>query len=132
MNGQMSGRQAAASGVVLFVSVLMVMNGIWGVIVGIAAIARREFFVLAPNYVYEFSTTGWGWIHLILGVLLVAIALALMSGKRWARWPAVALAVLQAIDHFFFIPYYPWWSILVIVLDIVIIWALLVYRPEDF
>lgn len=126
----MNGRQAAASGVVLFVSVMMILNGIWGIIVGIAAIAKREFFVLAPNYVYEFDTTGWGWIHLIIGVLLVGLALALMSGQGWARWPAVALAVLQAIEHFFFIPYYPWWSILVIILDIIIIWALLTYSPE--
>ena len=126
----MDGSRAAATGIVIFVAVLMAINGIWGIFTGIAAIARDEFFVVAPNYIYEFDATGWGWIHLIIGVLILVVAMALLAGKSWARWPTIALAALQAIAQFFFIPYYPWWAILIIVLDVLIIWALLTYRPE--
>ncbi|GAB2819299.1 hypothetical protein GCM10022221_16420 [Actinocorallia aurea] len=127
----MSTRQATATGFVLFAAILMILNGVWGAIVGLAAIIKQEFFVVAPNYVYKFSTTGWGWIHLIIGLLLIALALALIAGQPWARWPVLALAVLQAIAQFFFLPYYPWWSALIIILDIIIIWALLTWRPEE-
>lgn len=126
----MNGSRAAATGIVIFVAVLMAINGIWGIFVGIAAIAKGEFFVLAPNYVYQFNASGWGWIHLIIGVLILVVAVALMAGKSWARWPTIVLAALQSIAQFFFLPYYPWWSILIIALDILIIWALLTYRPE--
>lgn len=108
----------------------MIVNGIWGIVVGLAAIIRRDFFVVAPNYVYEFSTTGWGWIHLILGALLTAVAFALIFGQSWARWPVLVLVILQATSQFFFLPYYPWWSILIIALDVIIIWALLTYHPK--
>ncbi|MDX6744980.1 hypothetical protein [Actinocorallia sp. A-T 12471] len=123
-------RQAAATGFVLFVAILMILNGVWGIIVGLAALIKQEFFVVAPNYIYQFSLTGWGWIHLLLGILIVAVAFALIAGQSWARWPVIILALLQAIAQFFFLPYYPWWSILIIILDIIIIWSLLTYTPK--
>ncbi|ROO90234.1 hypothetical protein EDD29_7955 [Actinocorallia herbida] len=127
----MNTKQTTATGFVLFAAILMILSGVWGAIVGLAAIIKREFFVVAPNYVYEFSITGWGWIHLLLGIVLIAVAVALIAGRSWARWPVIVLASIQAIAQFAFLPYYPWWSILIIVLDIVIIWALLAWRPES-
>jgi len=126
----MNAGRVAATGIVIFVAVMLAINGIWGIFVGIAAIAKGEFFVLGPNYVYEFSAVGWGWIHLILGILVLIVAVALLMGKEWARWPTVVLAGLQAIAQFFFLPYYPWWALLIIALDVIIIWALLTYHPE--
>ncbi len=126
----MNGRQATATGFVLFVAIIAIINGVWGFLLGLAAIVKREFFVVTPNYVYEFSAVGWGWIHLILGILVAIVGIALLLGQEWARWAAVVLVILQAIAQFFFIPYYPWWSIIILILDIVIIWALVTYRPE--
>jgi hypothetical protein len=71
--------------------------------------------------------TGWGWIHLILGILLVVVGFALFSRKTWAGIVAIMLATLSAIANFFFIPYYPFWSILEIALAVWVIWA--VTRP---
>lgn len=126
----MDGRQSTATGFVLFAAILLIINGLWGIFVGLAALIKDEFFVVTPNYVYEFNTTGWGWVHLIIGILVVLVGVSLVSGKGWARWPTLAVVALQAIAQFFFIPYYPWWSILIIALDVLIIWALLVYEPK--
>ena len=79
---------------------------------------------MSPNYVFEVDTTTWGWIHLLLGLLVVFAGFALFAAKTWARVIGVTLAVLSAIANFFFIPYYPFWAILIISLDVWVIWAL--------
>jgi hypothetical protein len=108
----------------VFAGVLMITIGCFQVIAGLAAIFEDEFFVVSPNYVFEFDTTTWGWIHLLLGVLVAFAGYALFSGKKWARVVGVTLAVISAIGNFFFIPYYPFWALLIIGLDIWVIWAL--------
>ena len=108
----------------IFAAALLLMLGIWQVFMGIAAIAKGEFFVLAPNYIYEFDIGAWGWIHLILGIIMVLTGIFLFRGAAWARAVGIVLAVLSAISNFFFLPYYPLWSIVVIALDVFVIWAL--------
>jgi hypothetical protein len=68
-----------------------------------------------------------GWIHLILGIVVVAAGIGLLTGQIWARVFGVIMAGLSALANFLFLPHYPLWSILVIALDVMIIWALLVY-----
>lgn len=108
----------------VFAAAMLLMLGIWQVFMGIAAIAKGEFFVLAPNYIYEFNIGTWGWIHLILGIIMVVAGIFLFQGATWARAVGIVLAVLSAISNFFFLPYYPLWSIVVIALDVFVIWAL--------
>ena len=72
--------------------------------------------------------TAWGWIHFLLGILLVITGWALFARKLWAAMAAIVLAMLSAIENFFFIPYYPWWALLIIALDVWVIWA--VTRPD--
>jgi hypothetical protein len=68
--------------------------------------------------------SAWGWIHLILGIVVALAGLALWNRKVWAATVAIFLAMLSSIANFFFIPYYPFWSILMIALAIWVIWAL--------
>lgn len=82
------------------------------------------------GYTYQFNTTTWGWIHLILGILLVIAAAGLMSGAMWARVIAVFLAALSILANFLWLPYYPWWSIVVIALNVVVIWAVTTWHPR--
>ena len=117
-------KQAWAQGGMVFAAAMLLMLGIWQVFMGIAAIAKGEFFVLAPNYIYEFNIGTWGWIHLILGIIMVVAGIFLFQGAAWARAVGIVLAVLSAISNFFFLPYYPLWSIVVIALDVFVIWAL--------
>ena len=65
-----------------------------------------------------------GWIHLLVGLLVAFAGYGLLSGKTWARTVAILLVVLSAIANFLFIPYYPFWSLLIITLDVFVIWAI--------
>ena len=103
---------------------LMILLGIWSVLVGIAAIARDEVFITTPGYTYAVNLTGWGWIHLVLGVLVLVAGFSLFSGATWARVVGIILAVLVALDYFLFLPLHPLWSIVVIALSVFIIWSL--------
>ena len=113
----------AISGVVFAASILT-MIGFFQIIAGLVAIFDDEFFVVARNYTFDLDTSAWGWIHLLLGILLVLTGWGLFSRQTWAGVTAIVLAMLTAIENFFFIPYYPFWSILVIALAVWVIWAL--------
>jgi hypothetical protein len=127
-----SGQQSTlfATGFAMFAGVLMILAGLWGVLAGFAAILNDEVYVTTPEYVYSFDITGWGWIHLILGVLVVAAGVGVVQGATWAVVVGIVLASLSALVNFAFIPYYPVWSIMIIALDVVVIWALATYRRE--
>ena len=116
-----------AMGGITFAGTMMIMLGIFQVLNGIAAIANDDFFVVTRNYAFDLDVTAWGWFHLILGVVAVLSGFFLFAGRTWAAAVAVAIATLSAILNFFFIPYYPWWSLLIIALDVWVVWA--VTRP---
>lgn len=108
----------------VFAGVVMVMVGTFQAIAGLAAIIEDEFYVLGKEYAFEVDTTTWGWIHLILGIVVACAGGALFAARTWARVVGVTFATLSAISNFFFIPYYPFWAILIIALDVWVIWAL--------
>ncbi|GIH95728.1 hypothetical protein ACFFMN_01665 [Planobispora siamensis] len=118
-------------GFALFAAVMMMMVGIFQAIEGLAAVLENEFYVVAPNYVYQVDVTVWGWIHLVLGIVLAVAGWGVLSAQMWARIVGIAAAALSAIANFFFIPYYPVWSILIIVIDVFVIWALCVYGKQE-
>jgi hypothetical protein len=113
-----------AVGFTVFAGVMMIMVGVWQALAGLIAIFENEFYVQTRNYLFEFDATTWGWIHLVIGLLVAFAGWGLLSGRTWARSVAIALAVLSAISNFLFIPYYPFWSLLIITLDIFVIWAI--------
>jgi hypothetical protein len=112
------------AGGVLFAAVMMVLIGSFQVIAGLTALFNDEFFVVGANYTFDLDATAWGWIHLLLGALLVLAGAALFSGAAWAGTVALVLAMLSAVSNFFFIPYYPFWAILEIAIACWVIWAL--------
>ena len=112
-----------AVGFILFAAIMMIMSGVFQALAGLVAIFENEFYVATRNYLLKFDATTWGWIHLILGLLVAFAGWGLLSGRTWARTVAIILAVLSAIANFLFIPYYPFWSLLIITLDIFVIWA---------
>ena len=114
----------------MFAAVMMILIGIFQVIAGIAAISKDDFFVVTENYVFDLDVAAWGWIHLILGVLVLLAGIALIGGKTWGGLVGITLASLSAVANFFAIPYYPFWSILIIALCVWVIWALT--RPEVY
>ena len=112
-----------AVGFILFAAIMMIMVGCFQALQGLIAILENEFYVVTREYTFQFDATTWGWVHLIFGVVVAFAGWGLLSGRTWARTVAIFLAVLSAIANFAFIPYYPFWSLLIITLDIFVIWA---------
>ena len=109
----------------------MIILGVFKVSVGIAALVDDQFYVVTPDYAYGVDVTTWGWIHLIVGVLVAAAGWAVIAGRMWGRVVGIMVAGLSALANFFFIPYYPLWSLLIITLDVFVIWALCVYGSRS-
>jgi hypothetical protein len=112
-----------AVGFILFAAIMMLMSGIFQAIQGLIGIFENEFYVATRNYLFQFDATTWGWIHLIGGIIVALAGWGLLSGQTWARTVAIIVAVLSAIVNFAFIHYDPYWSLLLITLDIYVIWA---------
>ncbi|MEU1548127.1 hypothetical protein [Nocardia sp. NPDC005745] len=123
-------RRGIAAGTSIAAAILLLTVGVLSIFEGISAVAEDDLIVVGADYVYKFDTTTWGWIHIVIGILLVVAALGLMTGAMWARVVAIVLAALSIIANFMWLPYYPAWSVLVIALNIVVIWAIATWRPE--
>ncbi|WP_217140706.1 hypothetical protein [Streptomyces sp. AC627_RSS907] len=117
-------RSGWASGGTVFAGVLMLTEGVFGVLTGIAAIAKDDVYSRVGDYVFEFSLTAWGWIHLVLGVLIAATGWGVLKGADWARGVGVALAALVVVAQFMWLPYQPVWAIVSIAVAVFVIWAL--------
>ncbi len=130
MAGELDTKQAVAKGTAMGAAILLVTVGVLQIFQGIAAIAKDEVFVTGIEYIYKFDFTTWGWIHLILGILVTLTVLVLFTGALWARFAAICILCLSNVANFLWLPYYPWWSILIIALDVVVIWAIVTWNPD--
>ena len=119
-----------AVGYTYFAAVLMIAVGGFHAIAGLAGILEDEFYVLGREYVFKFDVTAWGWIHLIGGIIVFLAGLALFSGAVWARIVAGALAIVSIVVSFAWLPWYPFWSALIIALDVLLLWALTVHGED--
>jgi hypothetical protein len=113
-----------AVGGITFAAAMLIMIGGFQVVAGLTAILDDQFYVVTRNYTFDLDVTAWGWIHLLLGIVLGGVGFALFTGRTWAAVGAILLAGVSAIANFFFIPYYPFWSIVIIALDVWVIWSL--------
>jgi hypothetical protein len=111
------------SGWVSFAGYLLIVLGFFHLIAGLVALFQPSQYVVTESQLLIFNYTAWGWTHLIFGVILMAAAGALFSGKMWARVLTIILATLSAIANFGFIWAYPLWSIMMITIDILIIYS---------
>lgn len=118
-----------AAGLVLFAGVMMMTVGLFQVLQGLVALIDDTFYVVTDNFTYEFDITAWGWIHLLMGIIVAVSGFFVVRGDLWARILAMVLAGLSAIVNFAWLPYYPVWSLLIIALDVLVIWALAVHSP---
>lgn len=116
-----------AGGFVIFAGIMMIIIGVFHVAAGLAAIVENKFFVVTADYLYTFDVTAWGWVHLIVGIVVFVAGCAVFSRRLWALALGIVLAALSAIANFLFLPYYPLWSLLIIALDVFVIWALAVH-----
>ncbi len=113
-----------SSGVTGFAAIMLMAVGCFQILQGIAAIANDELFVAGQDYVFSFDTTAWGWVHLVLGLLGVGIGIAILTRTTVGLMAGIALAFVNMVAEFAFLPHYPFWALLLIGFNVVVIWAL--------
>jgi hypothetical protein len=112
-----------AVGGIAFAGTMMVLIGVFQALAGLVAIFNDDFYVVARNYTFDLDVTVWGWIHLLVGLAILATGFGLFARRPWAGVAAIMLAMLSALVNFFFIPYYPIWSLVIIGLNVWVIWS---------
>ncbi|MTJ63235.1 hypothetical protein GL305_24115 [Nocardia seriolae] len=122
-------KQGFAAGASIAAGILLIVIGVLSVLQGISAVASDDLLVVGYDYIYKLNTTGWGWIHIILGIVEIGVAIGLLMGTTWGRTAAIVFAALSIVENFLWIPYYPAWSLLIIALDVVVIWGIAAYKP---
>ncbi|MFC9969054.1 DUF7144 family membrane protein [Nocardia ignorata] len=123
-------RDGIAAGTSIAAGILLAVVGVLQILQGISAVANDDLIVVGPEYAYQFDLTSWGWWHIVLGAIVVIVAIGLIAGQTWGRVAAMLIAALSIVANFLWLPYYPWWSIIIIVLDVVVIWAIATWHPR--
>ena len=113
-----------SSGVTGFAAIMLMAVGCFQILQGIAAIANDELFVAGGDYLFSFDTTAWGWFHLVLGLLGVGIGIAILTRTTVGLMAGIALAFVNLVAEFAFLPHYPFWALTLIGFNVVVIWAL--------
>ncbi len=120
-------------GWVVFAAVIMMVNGTFNAIQGLSALFRdNDYWVtgLSNGDVLTFNITGWGWIHLILGILSIFVGYLLLKGSTFARVIGIALVSLNLIAQFAYLPLYPFWGMIGIAVGFFVLYALIVHGGE--
>ena len=118
-------------GFVRFAGVILIINGVFSGLQGLVALTGPDTYYLSTQgALFLFDTKGWGWWNVALGVLLILTAGALFSGATWARIVAVVVAGVSAVVQLMLIPAQPWWSLSVIAIDVLIIYAIIAHGDE--
>src|SRR5688572_1861125 len=97
-----AGASGWAVGFAWFAASMLMLIGAFQFFEGLAAVIENEFFVVGANYVYEFDVTAWGWIHMIVGAIVLLAGWAVFSGQTWARVVGITVAIVSAISQFFY------------------------------
>jgi len=119
-----------AAGFLIFAATMLVLVGVFNIIQGLVAIFNDKWFVVTKKHLLSLDITQWGWVMLILGIVLILAGMGVLTGRMWARIVAVIAAGLNAIAQMSFISAYPIWSVIMIAVDILVIWALTVHGRE--
>ena len=120
------------AGWAVFAGIVMIIAGAFDALLGLAAIISptNTLFLTAGEGILLFDLAGWGWWHLIIGLAIVLVGIFVLRGATFARVIAIILVSLNAISQLALLGVQPWWSIIVIALDILVIYALTVHGRE--
>ncbi|KQQ94210.1 hypothetical protein ASF62_08715 [Leifsonia sp. Leaf325] len=114
-----------------FAGIILILSGVFSLIQGFVALIGSNYYYAVENgTLFLFDLTGWGWWNLIIGAVLVLTGIALFTGATWARVLAIIAASLSAIGQLLLVPAQPWWALIVIAIDILIIYAITAHGRE--
>jgi hypothetical protein len=129
MDSRYPGRMPG-SGWLIFAGILVFVIGSFNVIEALVALFEDEYYVIDESELLVFDFTAWGWIFLVIGIVQILTALGILAGAGWARLLGVMFAIVAAIGQILYLNAFPVWSILVIALCVLVIYALVV-PPDD-
>ena len=111
-----------------FAGLLMIVIGTLDAFEGLIAVIRDKYYVLTPNQIIIFDMTTWGWLTLLWGILILFAGLGLIGGAGWARWFSIVVVVISILEQLAFVgsAAYPLWSLAVLTLSVIILYALTV------
>lgn len=114
----------------VFAATMMIIGGSLNALYGLVAVVNDDWVVWTNRNAAYLDLTTWGWVHIAVGVLVVLAGFGVLSGNVLARTVGVILAGLSMVANFLFLPVYPLWSIIVITIDVLVIWALTAHGRE--
>jgi hypothetical protein len=118
-------------GWIVFTAAMMVILGLFNVINGLAAIFADDLFVTGPGGPIVLDVTAWGWVHFLVGLAVATAGAFLLQGATWARIVAICAVMVNLVAQVLFLPAYPAWSMLIIAVDVLVLWALIVHGEEQ-
>lgn len=117
-------------GWVYFAGIILVVRAIFQGFFGVVALSKQSFYVVTPRQLAVFNYQAWGWIHIVLAVILLTAGFSLFSGGTWGRVIASIAAGLSLLANLIFLPAYPIWCVAAILLDVLVLYAVLVHGDE--
>ena len=105
-------------------AVLMILSGMLTFFIGITGVIRGVFFNNVASFPFYYSVRSRGVTLLVIGAVAFVVGIALLVHLHWARHVATVVAVFSAVANFIFLPFYPFWSVIVLAIDVIIIWEL--------
>jgi hypothetical protein len=122
--------EAAVSGWVLFASAMLTLLGGMQIIAGLVGIFNPDFYLVTSSGLMVFNQTAWGWIHVILGIVSLLAATGVLVGAAWARVYGIFVATVLMLGHVLFLTAYPLWSLIALVVNGLVIYALALHGGE--
>ncbi|MBK6437634.1 MAG: hypothetical protein IPF88_03270 [Candidatus Microthrix sp.] len=118
------------TGWIYFAGTMLLIGGTLSIIYGFVALFNDNWVVFGNTNAVFLDLTGWGWVHVIIGALIVLSGFGVFTGNVLARTVGVIVAAVSMIANFLWLPVYPFWAIIIIVIDALVIWALMVHGGE--
>ena len=116
--------QDAWEDVPVFGGTVLATVGFFQFFEGLSAVLKDQVYVATRDYVYQFDISAWGWVHLIMGVIALAVGIAILMRQTWAIAAGIVIAVLSLLAQFLFIPWQPLWAMAIMAIDVAVIWTL--------
>ena len=118
------------TGWVYFAGILMIIRAFFQGFSGVVALTKPTTYILTEERLAILNFTAWGWIHIVIGILLLSAGFSVIAGGMWGRIVGVIITVLAVFANLAFLPAYPVWSTIAIVIDVLILYALIVHAGE--
>jgi hypothetical protein len=118
------------TGWITFAGVMLIIGGSLGLIFGIIAAVNDNWVVFANRGAVSLDLSTWGWVHIIVGAIVLLAGFGVFTGNILARIIGVAVAIVSLIANFLWLPVYPVWAIIIITIDVLVIWALTAHGRE--